>query len=535
MNRVGAVMFGALLLLAGVSKTVEAAEPPVARRANPFPLWGPLTPGPHAVGYKVLYRFDTSRTWAETRPYGKTFSPDLQGRPLRISIWYPASRAQGKTLRFEDYYRAGAAPKGFEDVEAQVPERDGGTYRGNFGDAYAVLAATPVNASMNAPAAKGRFPVVLTTGGQGALLTTNSTLAEYLASHGYVVVTVFTLGRSQGQPSLGLAPSEVAITVRDFEFTASVVRDLPNVDASRLAMVGHSMGGSAAVLFAMQNTNVSAVVGLDGTYGFPNPPAEPGILSVTEGYHYAPGRMQAALLDLRRQQPFIDLGAVRAFRHSERYLMTLAQTQHSSFTTGAMHHALALSEIEPNAAGITRRSSGEGFYWSCGVVQAFLDLQLKADPRGLDRMKQAVETNSRATLTQEPAMAARPPPATVFAQLEEQGLDAVIKAVEQFRRELPEEPVVEEAVFNERGYALLGQKKAEQAVRVFQLVAHFYPQSANAADSLGDAYVAAGQKEQARASFGRAIELAPADASLNNESRASLLTESARKLERLAP
>ncbi|WP_342375173.1 hypothetical protein NVS55_28255 [Myxococcus stipitatus] len=132
-------------------------------------------------------------------------------------------------------------------------------------------------------------------------------------------------------------------------------------------------------------------------------------------------------------------------------------------------------------------------------------------------------------------MAARPPPATVFAQLEEQGVDAVIQAVEQFRRELPEEPVVEEAVFNERGYALLGQRKAEQAVRVFQLVAHFHPKSANAADSLGDAYVATGQKEQARASFGRTLELAPADASLNNESRASLLSESARKLKLLAP
>lgn len=534
MSRVGVVTFGAVLLLAGFSTTAEAAGAPVEPSANRFPLWGTLTPGAHSVGYKVLYRFDTSRTWAETRPYGKTFSPDLMGRPMRISVWYPASRPQSKTLRFEDYFRGGSAPKGFEDVEAQVLERDGGTHRNNLGDTYAALSATLVNASANAPAAKGRFPVVFTTGGQAAMLTTHSTLAEYLASHGYVVVTVFTLGRSQDTPSLGLTPSEVAITVRDFEFTSSVVRDLPNADSSRLAMVGHSLGGSAAVLFAMQNTNVSAVVGLDGTYGFPNPPAEPGIRSVTEGYNYAPGRMQAALLDLRRQQPFIDLGAVRSFRHSERYLLTLAQTQHSSFTAGALHGRF-LPELEPSPSGLTRRSSAEGFYWSCEVIKAFLDFQLKADPNGLARMKKAVETNPRATMTHEPALAARPPLATVLAQLEEQGLDAVISTIEQLRRELPEEPIVEEAAFNERGYALLGQQKPEHAVRVFRLVAHFNPTSANAADSLGDAYLAAGQKEQARTSFGRAIQLAPTDASLNDDSRASLLKESTRKLQLLAP
>ncbi|MCP3063449.1 hypothetical protein LXT21_32195 [Myxococcus sp. K38C18041901] len=507
---------------------------PAAAKPAPSPLWGELVPGPHAVGYQVLYRFDMSRTWEVSRPYGKAFTPDSRGRPLRISVWYPAASATGRRLRFEDYFRGGTAPKGFADVEALLVEREGGTYQRNFREAYSTLAATPVNAFANAPAATGRFPLVLATGGQGAMLTTNATLAEYLASHGYVVATVFTLGVSRDEPSLGLSPAEVSVTVRDHEFAWSVVRALPNVDPARLAMVGHSLGGSAALLFAMQNANVSAVVGLDGTYGFPNPPAEPGILSVTQGYHHAPRKMRAALLDLRRQQPWMDLSAVRSYRHSERYLVTLTQMFHTSFTEGTLHQRFS-PEFSANPEGTTPRSSGEGFTWSCAFIEAFLDAQLGVDASGLRRMKEAVASNPRATLAHEPAFPARPPPAVVLDDVAARGLDAVIATVEQLRRELPEEPVVEESVFVALGYSLLGQGKAERSVVAFQLAAHFSPKSANAADSLGDGYLAAGRKEDALKAFECAIQLAPEDPALNAESRASLLAESTRKKKALSP
>ncbi|MCE9670560.1 tetratricopeptide repeat protein [Myxococcus stipitatus] len=518
-------------LLLAVGWPAAAKEAPETSR----PLWGDLAPGPHAVGYQVLHRFDTSRTWAATHPYGKDFTPDLSGRPMRISVWYPAARATGRKLRFEDYFRAGTAPKGFAAIEALLAERDGGTHERNFRATYPALAATPVGAVANAPAAPGRFPLVLTTGGQGAMLTTNATLAEYLASHGYVVATVFTLGPSSDEPSLGLSPAEVDITVRDFEFTWSVVRALPNVDPSRVAMVGHSLGGSAALLFAMRNTNVSAVVGLDGTYGFPHPPADPGILSVTQGYHHAPRKLRAALLDLRRQQPYIDLSAVHSYKHSDRYLVTLTQMFHTSFTEGTLHQRFS-PEFPANPEGTTPRSSGEGFTWSCALIEAFLDLQLRADASGLTRMKEAVARNPRATFAHEPALPARPPPAVVLDQVEARGLDAVIATVEQLRRELPEEPVVEESVFVALGYSLLGQGKPARAIPAFQLAAHFHPASANAYDSLGDGYSAADRKEEARKAYERAIQLIPNDPALATaESKAGLLSESTRKLKALTP
>src|ERR1051326_4177787 len=67
-------------------------------------LWGKLSPGPYAVGFRAVYAFDRARTWRVTRAYEKGFSPDPDGRPIRVSVWYPATISPGaKRMRYEDY------------------------------------------------------------------------------------------------------------------------------------------------------------------------------------------------------------------------------------------------------------------------------------------------------------------------------------------------------------------------------------------------------------------------------------------------
>jgi hypothetical protein len=51
-----------------------------------FPLWGDLAAGPYRVGFRSVFRFDTSRTWASTRDFKGAFSPDLNGRPIQINV-----------------------------------------------------------------------------------------------------------------------------------------------------------------------------------------------------------------------------------------------------------------------------------------------------------------------------------------------------------------------------------------------------------------------------------------------------------------
>ncbi len=52
------------------------------------------------------------------------------------------------------------------------------------------------------------------------------------------------------------------------EFAWSVLQDAPNVDATKLAVMGHSVGATEAVILGMRNADVSMVIALDGTYGF---------------------------------------------------------------------------------------------------------------------------------------------------------------------------------------------------------------------------------------------------------------------------
>jgi len=62
---------------------------------------------------------------------------------------------------------------------------------------------------------------------------------------------------------------------------------------------------------------------------------------------------------------------------------------------------------------------------------------------------------------------------------------------------------------NMLGYELLGAEQHQEAVAVFTLYVESFPTDANAHDSLGEAYLASGDRERAIAEYERALELSP--------------------------
>src|SRR5947207_7501607 len=130
-----------LLIVTGCSFHVNAQG-----TSSPLP-WRELSPGPYGLGYKVIYGVDRSRTWRVTRPYNREFAPDLDGRPVRVSVWYPAIIRPGASpMRISDYTHP-SGPSNFAEPNAFLERRDRRVMAEMApSEAFASMLATPMDA-----------------------------------------------------------------------------------------------------------------------------------------------------------------------------------------------------------------------------------------------------------------------------------------------------------------------------------------------------------------------------------------------------
>ena len=200
-----------------------------------------------------------------------------RGRDLLVTIWYPAADAEAELAPYMDRKTADAVAEDWElrtDFERQVR----------------------THAKLLAPLAEGGpFPVVLLEHGSNVVPAIYSVLAEGFASSGFVVVATnhppdslievlpdgqafrFTPywpakadRRTQGI-AIGKFAQNVLLADVRFVLDQLVKMNLNDdfwrgrLDMSRIAIVGHSMGGTTAGLATQQEPRVLAGVNLDGS------------------------------------------------------------------------------------------------------------------------------------------------------------------------------------------------------------------------------------------------------------------------------
>ncbi|HEX3527833.1 MAG TPA: DUF2306 domain-containing protein [Thermoanaerobaculia bacterium] len=98
---------------------------------------------------------------------------------------------------------------------------------------------------------------------------------------------------------------------------------------------------------------------------------------------------------------------------------------------------------------------------------------------------------------------------TLSATIASSGIDAAVKQYHDIKAAKSATYNFHTGELNALGYQLLRAKKLKAAIRIFQLNVEAYPQSSNAFDSLGEAYLDDGNKPQAIASYHKAIQLDP--------------------------
>jgi Predicted dienelactone hydrolase len=236
--------------------------------AAPRPL--PLPGGRYAVGQRMLQFTDSSRA----------SSRSVRVRPLAVSVMYPtAQHAHGRTAYIADSAILDSMIAhhylDLEPSDIRSWSRVG-------------IVARP-DAPALKPGARGGWPVLVLSHGSGVSRFQYTSLAQELASRGYVVIAIdhpgggFLVNRDFGviafdPDSLPYETAPLKSAVRDWVADAVfVVRRLAAlpadssaapfglmIDTNRVGMIGHSLGGAAALQGCRSAPLIRACVDLDG-------------------------------------------------------------------------------------------------------------------------------------------------------------------------------------------------------------------------------------------------------------------------------
>ena len=90
-----------------------------------------------------------------------------------------------------------------------------------------------------------------------------------------------------------------------------------------------------------------------------------------------------------------------------------------------------------------------------------------------------------------------------------QGFDAAFKKYEELKALHPGSNIIQESFLNNFGYTLLRKNRTEEAIKIFTLNVELFPESFNVYDSLGEAYLKAGNNESAINNYLRSLKLNP--------------------------
>ncbi|MFF1411251.1 alpha/beta hydrolase family protein [Streptomyces sp. NPDC058289] len=359
----------ALLLplpLAAASTAAAAGSAPGAQSPRTSAPELPRPTGPFPVGRDTLHLVDRSRTdpWSGSGP-----------RELMVTMSYPArpdtGAAPGRYLTDEEARRL-LVSRGLDQV---IPVE--------------TLTGTRTHSRPGARPVDGRRPLVILSPGFTAHRATLTSLAEDLASRGYVVASV-----DHAYESVGTAfPGGRVLTCLACEQTGGEAgyrkvtdtraldssflldrltgprpawRHADVIDRGRIAMTGHSIGGASAVAAMAVDRRIRAGINLDG--GIHTPVPEAGLggrpFLLIGAQNNAPG---GDMTSWDREWPKLD---------GWRRWLTFADSGHFTFTDfPVIGDQLGLPDPDAPLPGtrsveLTRR-----------YVAAFLDQHLRGLPR----------------------------------------------------------------------------------------------------------------------------------------------------------
>jgi dienelactone hydrolase len=328
-------------------------------------------PAPVAVGTTTMLALDSARHGADT----------TAPRPVQITVWYPAQRSSSARVTYGEYFDLSASEREPATDSAKGAARAG--YRafvvehGLADSVFTRWLATPMLAVRDAAPLASRRPLIVLVNGNGQSAQDQSTLGEYLASHGYVVATSPSYTRISRPPeSEGELGSGAEEQADDIAFVVARLRTRADVDTAKLGLVAHSLGARGALLYQMRSGAAKALVSLDGGIG-----TATGRAAMEQAKSFDATRLTIPVLHVyERLDAFMtpDFTMLKELTGAPVWLAGTHDMHHIHFTSlgawGARVPAVGA------LVGATTRTAAE-YAVVVDVTRAFLDTYVRGDTR----------------------------------------------------------------------------------------------------------------------------------------------------------
>ena len=466
-------------------------------------------PGPDAVGLKVVEQYDFSRIYRSTiDDLGKPYQGE-RARPLQTLIWYPAQKSSGNPMTVGAYGDLLATETTFGKPDLTSDWKKWlDAMKPSLNDSmWAVRDAKPLT---------GRFPVVIYAPSFSSMSWENADLCEYLASRGYVVLASPDMGATSRNMTADL--TGINAQAQDISFLIGYAQTLPNTDMSKIAVGGFSWGGISNLFAAARDNRIGALFALDGSMRY-----FPGLVKAADVH---PEHMTIPLLFFTQgptpieEQARYNLGkdgegpnVLNAWTNGDLITvdnLALVHVEHSSMYQ--RNEEIWKEYPSSHKADYSRADGIVGYAWIARYTLKFLDAYLKQDADAMAFLKKPpAEVGVPPHLLTVDFRAEKGLPATLDtfrAEVGRQGFDHAPAILAAMQKDHPDFKL-DEAVVNRWAYNLMNDNHLTEATELFKLNVQVFPTSSNVYDSLGEAYMKAGQKQLAIDNYKKSLELNP--------------------------
>jgi tetratricopeptide (TPR) repeat protein len=328
-------------------------------------------------------------------------------------------------------------------------------------------------------------------------------MAEYLASHGYIVASVALAGESSQQ--LDFEISEYETSADDISFAISSMQSFPNVDRGKLGLIGFCRGSMINALIANRNSNVDLMIDLFGAFNTKEVRDEIG----AERFHFLKNPslayMQLAGSVEERDSYFFD-----NFLYCDAYQARFNNVSHGSFTSNYVIRNHYFKGKLPNGKDNTYADTVDACYKNvCRLSLEMANAYLKKNEASLKHLNSSANGLSNVEYRIRKASEIPPSPvqfiriARTEGVLKAKQIYDVVRSKDKYWKLFKENQMI--AI----GYQFIASNKVDDAIELFSLLLLDFPNSWNGYDSLGEAWFKKGDKEQAKKFLEKSIKLFP--------------------------